>query len=111
MQPDLLSVPFHHLLSGGLRRVSKALFPHQQAGPTDSPGQALALGVPRGPTQRGQTSVLAWLGHHLHTHLHLSFLQDSAPQETSTGCRPQAPGPSIQGFPGVGVSWYICQGD
>lgn len=111
MQPDLLSVPFHHLLSGGLRRVTKALFPHQQAGPTDSPGQALALGVPRGPTERGQTSVLAWLGHHLHTHLHLSFLQDSAPQETSTGCRPQAPGPSVQGFPGVGVSWYICQGD
>ena len=96
---------------GALGESLKLCFLSSKAGPTDSRGQALALDVPRGPTERGQTFVLAWLRHHLHAHLHLSFLQDSAPQENPTGCQPRAPGPSVQGSPGAGVSWHICQGD
>lgn len=83
----------------------KLCFFSSKAGPTDSPGQALALGVPRGPTERGQTFVLAWLGHHLLAHPHLSFLQDSAPQET-----PLAAGPGPQDPPfGVLLGW-VCPG-
>lgn len=96
---------------GALGESLKLCFLSSKAGPTDSRGQALALDVPRGPTERGQTFVLAWLRHHLRAHLHLSFLQDSAPQENPTGCQPRAPGPSVQGSPGAGVSWHICQGD
>lgn len=60
MQPDWLSVPFQHLLSGGLRRVTKALFPHQQAGLTRRTAQVKpGSGCTQRTHRRGQTSVLA----------------------------------------------------